>query len=61
MNKIQGSEISKNLQIAALGAFSVEFAYVLFQQRSIFPDHWFPSHFAALIHQFYQKSLIFWD
>ena len=60
MNKIQGSEISKNLQIVALGA-SVEFAYVLFQQRSIFPDHWFPSHFTALIHQLYQKSLKFWD
>jgi protein-S-isoprenylcysteine O-methyltransferase Ste14 len=47
MNKIQGSDISKNLQIVILAAFSVEFANILFQQRSIFPDHWFPSHFAA--------------
>lgn len=59
MKKIQGREISKNIQIVALAAFSVEFAYILFHQRSIFPDHWFLSHFSALIFMFLFFSWVF--
>jgi protein-S-isoprenylcysteine O-methyltransferase Ste14 len=59
MNKILSSEIFKNLQTVALAAFSVKFVYILFQQHSIFPDHWFPSHFSALTFMFLFFAWIF--
>lgn len=47
MNKTPGSGISNDIQIAFMVAVLVWFALILLQHRSIFPDHWFPSHFAA--------------
>jgi protein-S-isoprenylcysteine O-methyltransferase Ste14 len=51
-NKTQYISIFKDTQIVLLAAFLVWFAYFLFQNRSIFPDHWFPSKFAATAFMF---------
>ena len=47
MNKIQGRGTFSDIQIVALAAFLVLFSFSLLNHQMIFPDHWFPSHFAA--------------
>jgi protein-S-isoprenylcysteine O-methyltransferase Ste14 len=46
-NKTQADGVLKDLPIAAIVASLSWFAFILLQQGSIFPDNWFPSHFAA--------------
>jgi hypothetical protein len=47
MNKIQGGGTFSDVQIVALAAFLVLFSFFLLNHQMIFPDHWFPSHFAS--------------
>jgi protein-S-isoprenylcysteine O-methyltransferase Ste14 len=47
MNEIQGRGIFSDIQIVALAAFLVLFSISLLSHQMIFPDHWFPSSFAA--------------
>lgn len=47
MNKKQSEGISKDIPIVAMVVALVWLAFLLSQHRSVFPDNWFPSHFAA--------------
>jgi len=47
MNRQQGYSISKNLPAIALVVVFLLLVLTLLQHHSIFPEHWFPSHFTA--------------
>ena len=47
MNKTQGSGIFKDIHVVSLAGFLLLFTFFLLNHKLIFPDHWFPSHFAA--------------
>lgn len=47
MNKTQGSGIFKDIHVVSLAGFLLLFTFFLLNNQLIFPDHWFPSHFAA--------------
>jgi protein-S-isoprenylcysteine O-methyltransferase Ste14 len=51
-NKIQFIGVIKDIHIVFLAAFLLLYAYFLVQQHSIFPDKWFPSHFATIVFMF---------
>jgi len=46
-NETQSNGIFKDIPIVALVSVLVLFAFKLMKHRLIFPDNWFPSHFAA--------------
>ena len=47
MNKTQGSGIFKDIHMVSLAGFLLMFTFFLLNHQMIFPNHWFPSHFAA--------------
>lgn len=48
MDKTEDKAIFKDISIMSIVAVLVIFAFFLLQHRLVFPDRWFPSHFAAL-------------
>lgn len=52
MNKAKGIGIFKDIHAVSLAIFLLMFTFILINHQMIFPDHWFPSNFAASTYTF---------